>query len=489
MQLSLAAHPNPAGPVLCTLVPLPAITAWSTAAADSLVGPGGKQTEMHIAMAGEWSGHPSGAFAFTGAVFDQMIANFERQKTPLMIDYDHSVPNTGDTRAAGWILKLEKRVGNDGPELWALVELTKRAAEMVEAGEYRFNSPWFTMNGIDRVTGEDIGPELLNVALTNNPFLDGQKPLRLSRTGGDSKSFAAAVFAAAAPPPPPPKTKDDKDEDEQQAPAAPPPEGQQQPPVEGAPPAAEAQPPAPPPPGQTPESEQQRMLAEILTRAIDQMVKTAGSDRPGVVEMLDVMADQIGGLMRERLERDQTPAEERTMSANTDKDKSATPPASDEARIAAAAVRAAETNNDILLSKYEELKARLDAHDAKVKADKDAADAKRIAAMFANGVLKESEREDATWMLGAHPDRFESIYGKREGADKAVPINVRQAGPEVRASRTDATAAADGELPAELQNDDERNTYAFLLNRQWAKEKALSFIEKRRTKGASRRVG
>ena len=63
------------------------------------------------------------------------------------------------------------------PSLWyqtGMSGLTDRAAAMIEAGEYRYLSPVFRY---DSETGEVL--ELLHVALTNTPALDGMDPVRL----------------------------------------------------------------------------------------------------------------------------------------------------------------------------------------------------------------------------------------------------------------------------------------------------------------------
>jgi phage I-like protein len=96
------------------------------------------------------------------------------------IDYDHKSMNdvaAGENPAAGWVQKLEKR--EDG--LWAYVEWTGKAAEYIRNGEYRYCSPVVDWKAKDRKSNKSIGVELYNIALTNQPFLDGQTPITLSR--------------------------------------------------------------------------------------------------------------------------------------------------------------------------------------------------------------------------------------------------------------------------------------------------------------------
>lgn len=139
---------------------------------------------IHMAYEGEWQGHHAGAFAFTPDVFRRVVRNFSRQSNRVVpLTYEHP-DYAGDGRpvpAAGWVHELEVRSGTDGAELWGLVEFTPTAAKMARDGEYRFVSVVVDFNSRDRGTGDDVGPELLEVGLTNVPFLDGLEPIRLSR--------------------------------------------------------------------------------------------------------------------------------------------------------------------------------------------------------------------------------------------------------------------------------------------------------------------
>jgi phage I-like protein len=88
-------------------------------------------------------------------------------KASLPVDYDHQIDNTvmngRPAPAAGWMTRLEVR--QDG--IWALVEWTAKARQMLAAREYRYISPTFQAF---RETGEVR--VLLRAALTNNPALE-----------------------------------------------------------------------------------------------------------------------------------------------------------------------------------------------------------------------------------------------------------------------------------------------------------------------------
>lgn len=139
---------------------------------------------VHVAYEGEWLGHHSGPFALTREKFASAIVNFERQINPVKLDFDHEsefaepgVP----IPARGWVHRLEIRSGADGSaHFWALVEFGPEAVARNKAGGYRYCSAVFDFHAIDRKTGEPIGLVLRSLALTDDPFIDGQEPIWLS---------------------------------------------------------------------------------------------------------------------------------------------------------------------------------------------------------------------------------------------------------------------------------------------------------------------
>ena len=116
---------------------------------------------------GRWI--PAGGWFLDAAGAARIIARVDARGTPLVVDYEHQTINAEwngqPAPAAGWIRALE---WIDGDGLFASVELTPRAAEMVRAGEYRYFSPVIEY---DEQTGEVLA--LLMGALTNNPAIDG----------------------------------------------------------------------------------------------------------------------------------------------------------------------------------------------------------------------------------------------------------------------------------------------------------------------------
>lgn len=92
----------------------------------------------------------------------RLISALESSGKPILYDYEHN-SMWGDSRAAGWIVKLVYVAGRG---LFGRVEWTPDAAEEIAKKVYRYSSPLFYF---DPKTGAVT--VLLSVALTNNPAL------------------------------------------------------------------------------------------------------------------------------------------------------------------------------------------------------------------------------------------------------------------------------------------------------------------------------
>lgn len=136
-------------------------------------------SEIQITKIGEWKGHPTGSFKITEEINEKFVENFEAGERDVVVDYQHLSLDGGanDAKAAGWTKKLVNK-GKDG--LWAVVEWTKKAAEMIKEKEYRYISPEFHLNYPNKETKKKQGATLLAIALTNRPFLEGMAPVALS---------------------------------------------------------------------------------------------------------------------------------------------------------------------------------------------------------------------------------------------------------------------------------------------------------------------
>lgn len=128
------------------------------------------------------------AWRINQAIAGRVIAAFNAAQPPV-IDYEHQTlhkeANGQPAPAAGWMHGLR---WIEGRGLFAEVELTQRARELVAAGEYRYFSPVFEYA---RATGEIT--RVLMGAFTNHPAIAGMEGVNLM-------AAASARFAIPNPP-------------------------------------------------------------------------------------------------------------------------------------------------------------------------------------------------------------------------------------------------------------------------------------------------
>ena len=115
------------------------------------------------------------AWRINADIAQRIVAAFNATRQPLVIDYEHQTLNAESNGqpapAAGWMHALK---WIDGRGLFAEVELTARARDLVAAGEYRYFSPVLEYS---RASG-DITRVLMG-ALTNNPAIHCMEAINL----------------------------------------------------------------------------------------------------------------------------------------------------------------------------------------------------------------------------------------------------------------------------------------------------------------------
>ena len=147
-----------------------------------LLGDAAPKTWVEIIRTGEYLGYSDGGDGDHPGIdltcLQQLVANFERQVNPTVVDYEHNSLNffNPSSVGAGWIQNLAVR----GESLWGYIEFTEKAAGHIKAGEYKFCSAVIFYDANNRETGEPIGAWLHSVALTNVPFVDGLQPISFS---------------------------------------------------------------------------------------------------------------------------------------------------------------------------------------------------------------------------------------------------------------------------------------------------------------------
>jgi len=101
----------------------------------------------------------------------------------LLIDFDHfSLDRQKPSEAAGWISDVQFREPSadlaNSAGLWALIRWSDRGEEAVKGGRYRFLSPVWSRDDCQAVAGNRLRPvRLMNAAVTNDPNLNGLRPL------------------------------------------------------------------------------------------------------------------------------------------------------------------------------------------------------------------------------------------------------------------------------------------------------------------------
>lgn len=145
-------------------------------------------SEIQILRTGTFHHLQYGKFIITDDTLETMVKNFSevRPKAPteLVVDFEHlssgEISETEQGKAAGWIKGLVKK----DSRLFAMTEWTEEAADLIRKKEFRFISPEFDLDYMDKETGKNVGPTLISVALTNRPFLEGMQPVVLSENLG-----------------------------------------------------------------------------------------------------------------------------------------------------------------------------------------------------------------------------------------------------------------------------------------------------------------
>jgi phage I-like protein len=112
---------------------------------------------------------PKGPYTLDAESAQAVMKAFETSQNDMVIDYEHQTLQGVEAPAAGWIKKLINK-GEEG--IWAGVEWTERAKQYIANKEYKYVSPVF----LKRISDNKV-VRLINVALTNQPNIDGMVPL------------------------------------------------------------------------------------------------------------------------------------------------------------------------------------------------------------------------------------------------------------------------------------------------------------------------
>lgn len=132
----------------------------------------GSRARIPILTAGKQKTRKYGWIEVTNDMLSNFKTRFEQAGQDLCLDYDHGTAigdSPDDRKAAGWIKEIEHVDG----VLYGLADLTPAAAQYLADREYRYASAEWNDEAEDTKTGEEIGPALQAVAITNRPVWKG----------------------------------------------------------------------------------------------------------------------------------------------------------------------------------------------------------------------------------------------------------------------------------------------------------------------------
>ncbi|GMB00916.1 phage protease [Pelosinus sp. IPA-1] len=122
---------------------------------------------------GTWK-HPAyGDIKATQTFLSEMMDNFKKnvlgREVFIRIGHDKGSGETfGGAEAKGWVKELKQ----EGDVIYAFTEpATPEDEKLVKDKRYKFASAEYNENYTDRESGKKVGPVLLAIALTNEPFL------------------------------------------------------------------------------------------------------------------------------------------------------------------------------------------------------------------------------------------------------------------------------------------------------------------------------
>lgn len=124
---------------------------------------------------------------------DAVLAAFAAGAIDLPVDFEHqtldAADKAGPVPAAGWIKELQARAG----ALWARVQWTERAAELIRSREYRYLSPVFRHDKSGRIRA------LEGAGLTHYPNLHLRAVAHITQKGSSMTELEPVASALGLP--------------------------------------------------------------------------------------------------------------------------------------------------------------------------------------------------------------------------------------------------------------------------------------------------
>lgn len=134
---------------------------------------GDKTIKVPFFRLGKWKHPQYGDLEGTQEKFDAIVANFRKNVLgrPPFVRLGHTkngAATFGDVPAEAWVCDIVQ----EGAVLYALAHPTSDAlVDAIQTKRYRFASPEYQENYVSPETGNGVGPVLMAIGLTNEPFL------------------------------------------------------------------------------------------------------------------------------------------------------------------------------------------------------------------------------------------------------------------------------------------------------------------------------
>lgn len=154
----------------------------------------GDMVEIQVMRVGKWK-HPNyGEVKVTEKTLENVQKNFEENKRGIELAVDEN--HEDDHKALGWIRKVFRQ-GKDA--LFASIELTKKGAQLLTDGAYKYFSPEIIFSKKDEETGENVKDLLVGGAFTNRPFFKAMVPLMASEEAAGRRTNVSDKQTVSSP--------------------------------------------------------------------------------------------------------------------------------------------------------------------------------------------------------------------------------------------------------------------------------------------------
>ena len=150
----------------------------------------GDVVTIQIFRVGKWEHPDYGTVEITKSTIQDVVEHFKDRKRgiELCVDENHEP----DHKALGWYKEVYDE--EDGKKCFAKIELTKKGADLLNDGAYKYFSPEICFSKVDEESGELMQNLLIGGAFTNRPFFKGMQPL-LATEGAAADGRRAATAA------------------------------------------------------------------------------------------------------------------------------------------------------------------------------------------------------------------------------------------------------------------------------------------------------